>query len=96
MDLLKEILPKISRVAVVGNSIEPGNAETLKETQLAAGGFGVQLQYLDVRGPEDIEIAFSAIKKDRANALIVLRNPVTSTHRKQIIGLAVKNRLPAM
>jgi len=96
MDLLKEILPKVSRVAVVGNSIEPGNAETLKETQLAAGGFGVQLQYLDVRGPEDIEIAFSAIKKDRANALIVLRNPVTSTHRKQVIDLAVKNRVPAM
>src|SRR6266508_177738 len=96
MDLLKEILPKISRVAVVGNSIEPGNPETLKETQLAAGGFGVQLRYLDVRGPEDIEIAFSAIKKDRANALIVLRNPVTSTHRKQIIDLAAKNRLPAM
>jgi putative ABC transport system substrate-binding protein len=96
MDLLKEILPKISRVAVVGNSIEPGNAETLKETQLAAGGFGVQLQNLDVRGPADIEIAFSAIKKDRANALIVLRNPVTSTHRKQIIDLAAKNRLPAM
>ena len=96
LDLLKEILPKISRVAVVGNSIEPGNAETLKETQLAAGGFGVQLQYLDVRGPEDIEIAFSAIKKDRANALIVLRNPVTSTHRKQVIDLAAKNRVPAM
>jgi putative ABC transport system substrate-binding protein len=96
MDLLKEILPKISRVAVVGNSIEPGNAETLKETQLAAGGFGVQLQNLDVRGPEDIEIAFSAIKKDRANAVIVLRNPVTSTNRKQVIDLAAKNRLPAM
>ncbi|TAK08373.1 ABC transporter substrate-binding protein, partial [bacterium] len=96
LELLKEIVPKLSRVAVLGNSTEPGNAQSLRETQLAAGGFGVQLQYLEVRGPEDIETAFSAIKKERTGAFIVLRNPVTSTHRARIIDLAAKNRLPAM
>ena len=96
LELLKEIVPRLSRVAALGNSTEPGNAQALREAERAAAAIGAELQYLDVRGPEDIEIAFSAIKKDRANALIVLRNPVTSTHRKQIIDLAAKNRLPAM
>jgi putative tryptophan/tyrosine transport system substrate-binding protein len=96
LELLKEIDLRLSRVAVVTNSTEPGNATTLKEMQLAAGAVGVQLQYLDLRGPEDIESALSDIKSGRASALIVLRNPVTGTHRKRIIEFAAKNRLPAM
>src|SRR5437867_5186595 len=58
LELLKEIVPKLSRVAVLGESTQPGNAQILKETELAAGTFGVQLQSLDVRGPKDIETAF--------------------------------------
>ncbi len=54
LELLKEIVPRLSRVAVLGNSTNPGNAQALRETELAAGAFGVQLQYLDVRGPKDI------------------------------------------
>ena len=96
LELLKEIVPKLSRVAVLGNSTEPGNAQSLRETQLAAGSFGVQLQHLEVQGPEDIETAFSAIKRERANAFIVLRNPVTSTNRKHIVDVAAKSRLPAI
>ena len=56
----------------------------------------MQLQYLEVRSPGDIEPAFSAVKKERASALIVLRNPVTSAHRNHVMDIASKSRLPAI
>ena len=82
LELLKEIVPKLSRVAVLGNSTNPGNAQSLKETELAAGAFGVQLQYLDVRGPKDIETAFRAASKGRADAVLVLASPVAQFSAK--------------
>ena len=63
LELLKEVVPKLSRVAVLGTSTNPGNAQSLKETELAAGALGVQLQYLDVRDPKDIETAFRSRKQ---------------------------------
>ena len=75
LELLKEIVPKLSRVAVFGTSTNPGNAQTLKEMELAAGAFGVKLQYLDVLGPKDIETAFRAASKGRADAVLVLGGP---------------------
>jgi putative tryptophan/tyrosine transport system substrate-binding protein len=96
LELLKEIGPKFSRVAVFGNSAIPGTAQSLKESELAAGAFGVHLQYLDVRNPKDIETAFSAASKGRADAVLVLASPVFNIQRKQIIDLAVKNRLPVI
>ena len=75
LELLKEIVPKLSRVAVLGTSTRPGNAQALKEMELAAGAFGVQLQYLDVLGPKDIETAFRAASKGRAEAVLVLARP---------------------
>jgi putative ABC transport system substrate-binding protein len=96
LELLKEIVPKLSRVAVLGNSTTPGNAQSLKETELAAGAFGVQLQYPDVRGPKDIETAFRAASKGRADAVLVLSSPVFLSQRTQLAELAVKNRLPAI
>ena len=63
LELLKEIVPKLSRVAVLGNSTEPGNAQPLKEMELAARAFKVQLQYLDVLSSKDIETAFRAASK---------------------------------
>jgi len=95
LELLKEIVPRLSRVAVMGNSINPGNAQALRETVLAAGSFGVYLQYLDVLDPKDIETAFRAATKGRADALLILGNPVLNRQRKQVVDLAVKNRLPA-
>src|SRR5207244_653797 len=65
LELLKEIVPRLSRVAVLGNSTEPGNAQALRETEAAAGAFGVQLQYLDVLDPKDIETAFREASKRR-------------------------------
>ena len=72
LELLKEILPRLSRVAVFGTSSNPGNAQMLKEVRLAAGAFGVKVQYLEVRGPKDIETAFRAGSKERAEAVLYL------------------------
>ena len=96
LELLKEIVPRLSRVAVLGNSTNPGNAQVLREMELAAGAFRVQLQYLDVLGPKDIETAFRAASKGRADAVLVLPSPVLISHRTQIADLAVKSRLPAI
>jgi putative tryptophan/tyrosine transport system substrate-binding protein len=97
LELLKEIIPKLSRVAVLGNSTQPGNAQALKEMELAAKAFGVQLQYLDVLGPKDITTAFRAAGEGRADAvLILLAGLVATSERPQITDLAVKSRLPAI
>jgi putative ABC transport system substrate-binding protein len=94
LELLKEIVPKLSRVAVLGNSTFPGTA--LKEVQLAAKALGVKLQYLDVLDPKDIETAFREAGKERADAVLTLTNAILFSHRAQLADLAVKNRLPSM
>ena len=75
LELMKEIVPRLSRVAVLGTSTRSGNAQSLKETELAAGAFGVKLQYLDILSPKDIETAFRAASKGRADAVLVLTSP---------------------
>src|SRR5438094_7847139 len=72
LELLKEVVPRLSRVTVLGNSTVPGNAQALRETELAAGAFGVKLQYLDIQNPKEIETAFRAASKGRADAVLVL------------------------
>jgi len=94
VDLLKETVPRLSRVAVLGSSTTPGTAQALKETELAAGG--VKLQNLDVLGPKDIETAFRAAGKERADAVLVLSASVLNSHRTEIAKLAAKSRLPAI
>jgi putative ABC transport system substrate-binding protein len=96
LELLKEMVPRLSRVAVIGSSAEPANAWTLREAELAAGTFGVWLQNLDVLGPKDIETAFRAASKERADAVLVLPSPVFTSQRTRIVDLAVKSRLPAI
>jgi putative ABC transport system substrate-binding protein len=94
LELLKEVILKLSRVAFFGNSTAPANAQSLKETELAAGALGVQLQYSDIRDPKDIEAALRAASKGRADAVLVLNFPGTIS--RVIPDLAVKNRLPAI
>ena len=96
LDLLKEIVPKLSRVAVLGTSTNPGNAQVIKEVELAARALEVNLQYLDARGSKDIETAFRAASKGHADAVLVLAGPGLVTNRKQVIHLTVRDRLPAM
>ena len=95
MELLKEIIPKLTRVAVLGNSTSPGNADTLKELELAAQELKAELQYLDVLSVNDIETSFRAAGKERADAVLVLSSSLFTSQRRQIIDLAVKSRLPA-
>jgi putative ABC transport system substrate-binding protein len=83
-------------VAVFGTSTFPGNAQILRETELAAGALRVKLQYLDVLDPKDIETAFRGASKGRADAVLVLGGPVLISHRTQVADLAAKNRLPAI
>ena len=94
LEFLKETVPRLSRVAILGTSTFPGNAQALRETELAAGALGVQLQYLDVLDPKDIETAFRAAGKGRADAVLVLTGPVFVAHRTQLVDLAAKSRLP--
>ena len=96
LELLREIIPKLSRVSVLGNSAEPGNAETLRETQLAAGAFGAQLRYVDLHEPGNLGRALSEIQTGRTHAVVVFRNPVASAQRTRIIDFMAKNRLPAI
>ena len=95
LELLKEIVPRLSRVAVFGTSTRQGTAQALKEMELAAGAFAVKLQYLDIEDPKDTETAFRAASKGRADALLVLQSPVFNSQRAQIADLAQKSRLPA-
>jgi putative tryptophan/tyrosine transport system substrate-binding protein len=96
LELLKEIVPKLSRVAVFGTSTQPGNAQSLKEMELAAEAFRVKLHYVDILVPKDIESAFRAAGKWQADAvLIMVPSSVGGSHRKEIVELAIKSRLPA-
>jgi ABC-type uncharacterized transport system substrate-binding protein len=96
LELLKETVPRLSRVAVLGTSTNPGNAQALKETELTAGAFGVKIQYLDVKDAKDIETAFRAARKERADALLVLNSPVFPSHQTQMTEFTLKNRLPVI
>jgi putative ABC transport system substrate-binding protein len=96
LELLKEIVPRISRVAVLGNSTTPGSAQMRREIELAAGALKVQLQYLDVLAIKDIETAFRAASKGRADAVLALHSPVFNSQQAQIADLAIKGRLPAI
>jgi len=97
LELLKEIIPKFSRVAVMGTSTNPGNTQALREVELAAGAFGAKLQYLDVLDPKDFENTFRAAGKARADAVLILvAGTVAAAHRPKIAELAVKSRLPVM
>jgi putative ABC transport system substrate-binding protein len=95
LELLKEIVPKLSRVAVIGNSTVPGDAQALRETVLAAGAYEIYLRYLDILDPKDLETTFRAAAKGRADGLLVLGNPYLNAQRKQVVDLAVQHRLPA-
>jgi len=96
LQLLKEVLPRVTRVAVLTNPGNPAHALFWKETQGAAQRLGVQLQPEEVRRPEDFGGAFRAATRARAGALLAFDDPLTAEHRKSIVALAARSRLPAM
>jgi ABC-type uncharacterized transport system substrate-binding protein len=96
LELLMEAFPRVSRVAVFLDQTSRSNALSLEEIKVAAGALQVALQPLQVRGPDDFEPTFSAVKRERAGALIVLRTASTNTYRARIVDFTAKSRLPAM
>ncbi len=97
LELLKETVPKASRVAVLWN---PANAvwqaQMLRETKVAARALGLRLQLLEARGPGELEGAFAAMTRERASALLVQVDVIFALHARRIADLAAKRRLPAM
>jgi putative ABC transport system substrate-binding protein len=97
LELLKEVVPEISRVGVLWEADDPAAAIAFKEYEAAARGLRLQLQSLEVRGPNpDLERAFQAATKGRANAIITVTSVLLSRYPKQIAELAIKNRLLSM
>jgi ABC-type uncharacterized transport system substrate-binding protein len=96
LELLKEVTPKISPVAVLWIPIARGNKLQIKETEAAAHSLELRLQPAGVEEPNDFESAFSAISRGGARSLIVLNSPMFASHRARIADLAAKSRLPAI
>ena len=96
LELLKEVVPGSSHIAVLSNPTSPVVPPQMRETKVAAQALGVQLLPLEVHGPEDFERVFRAATKERANALITLDDAFVFTHRTLIVKLATKSRLPAI
>ena len=94
LELLKEAFPQISRVAVLWRTTP--NALILQDMKLAATAWRVTLQSLEMHDNQDFESALSAIRRERADAVIVLRNPFTATYRTRIVDFAVSSRLPVI
>ena len=96
LELLKEIVPQLSHVAVLVNREVPGYATQMKEVEIAAQALGLQLQTLEVREGKDLENAFANVKSGRARALLGLQNPTFTSLQERIAQLAVKNRIPTI
>ncbi len=93
LELLKEIVPNLARVGVLGDVTRPGIPQVLREVNVTADALRVQVQYLEVRAAKDIQTAFRAASKQQADALVVLGSPVLNSQQKQVAALAAKNRL---
>jgi putative tryptophan/tyrosine transport system substrate-binding protein len=96
LELLREVVPKISRVAVLQNPSNPAHPFVLRQAEGAARLLGVQLQILEARTPTEIDAAFAAMRSQRAGGVLVLRDSLFLAQRAQIAALAAKSRLPAM
>ena len=96
LELLKEAVLNVSRMAVLWNPTTPGNALALREAEIAARALRVELQLLEARKLNDFESAFAAMSTERAGALLVLGDVMFTTYRSRLASLAVKSRLPAM
>jgi putative ABC transport system substrate-binding protein len=96
LELLKEVVPRLSRLAVLSNPTTPAVPPQMRDTKVAVRALGVQLQPLEVRGPDDFERVFQAATKERAGALITLDDALLFTQRTRVVKLAAKSRLPAI
>ncbi|HEX6216516.1 MAG TPA: ABC transporter substrate-binding protein [Vicinamibacterales bacterium] len=95
LELLKETVPKIRRVAILSNPTNAYHQLALREVDVAARALGVQLQFLEAQGPNEFDGAFAAMAKESVGALLVLSDAMLNSHRTRLAELAARNRLPA-
>jgi putative ABC transport system substrate-binding protein len=95
LELLKETLPKVRRVAVLSNPANPAHALVIRELNVAARSLGVQLQLLEARGPNEFDGAFAAMATERVGALLVVADTMFVLQRTRLADLAARSRLPA-
>jgi ABC-type uncharacterized transport system substrate-binding protein len=96
LELLKEVVPNVARVALLANPTNPHTPFIVSEAEMAARALGVQLHLLEVREPNELGSVFAAMTTARANALLVLPDPMLSGQSGRIVELAAQSRLPAM
>ncbi len=96
LELLKQVVPKASRVAVLYNPTDRSNVLVLKQLQESVPTLGLILQPLEVREPREFEGAFVAMTRERAHAMFGTPGALTFEHRKVLVDLAAKHRIPAM
>ncbi len=96
LEVLREVLPGVSRLAVLWNPSAPGSVRAWKQTEGAAAPRGIRLQSLEVRRPDQLEKAYRAAVSQRVGAIIALRSPLVVIHRETVISLSAKYRLPTI
>ena len=96
LELLKEAVPRASRVAVLWNASDSSKASELHDTQVAAQALGMTLYSAEVRGPDDFDSAFAVIVRERPDALLTFSDPLTLNHQRRIVDFATRHRLPLM
>ena len=96
LEILKEVVPSASRIAVFFHAANPTLLRQLKDIQDIAPAFRVTVLSVPVTGPDDFDRAFTMMRKERAAGLMVLGSPLIGIHRRQILDLAAKSRLPAI
>jgi putative ABC transport system substrate-binding protein len=96
LQLLKEVVPKVSRMAFLRNPANPASTANLREAEAAARVLGVRLQTLEARNPQEINSAFAAMTRERAGALLIHADALFGTQRRQIAELATQRRLPSI
>jgi putative tryptophan/tyrosine transport system substrate-binding protein len=96
LQLLREVMPSVSRVAVLWNPANPGSGGQLREAEAAGKTLKMQLHALEARVPQEIDSAFAAMTRERASALLILADAIFTNQRRQIGELAIKRRLPSV
>jgi putative ABC transport system substrate-binding protein len=96
LELLQEVVPRASRIALLLNPLPPGASDYRKAVESAARSMGITLQVVEVRGRDEFEAAFTAMARERVHGVVVQSDPIFFTARRQIVDLAMKNRLPAV
>jgi len=96
LELLQQAVPKLTRVEVFVNPSDPGAVTAVKELEPVAKGLGLSVYPFEIRNPEDIDKGFQAAIKIRAGALMAIGDPITFTHRKRVVDLAIRNHLPSI